>query len=162
VRSGGASFALDPIAAAEGKDVAGAAIAWAKQHLGKEPILIYSTGTPEAVSAVQSRMGVDVAGALVEKILAQVARGLAELGVRKLVVAGGETSSAVLHSLGVERMRIGPQIDPGVPWCSAYAKAAGGTMHIALKSGNFGTPDFFRKSLAMLDEGAGEPRAAHG
>jgi uncharacterized protein YgbK (DUF1537 family) len=68
----------------------------------------------------------------------------------------------VLNSLGVERLRIGPQIDPGVPWCSAFSTAAGGTMHIALKSGNFGTPDFFSKSLAMLGDGAGAPRAAHG
>ena len=162
VRTGGAAFALDPIAAAEGKDVAGAAMAWAKEHLDKGPVLVYSTGTPEAVSAVQSRMGADVAGALVEKMLAQVAHDLAHLGVRRLVVAGGETSSAVLHSLGVERMRIGPQIDPGVPWCSAYSKAAGAPMHIALKSGNFGTPDFFRKALAMLDESAAAPRAANG
>jgi uncharacterized protein YgbK (DUF1537 family) len=146
VRGGGAALALDPIAASEGKDVVGQAIEWARERVAKAPVLIYSTAVPEAVSSVQSRMGVDVAGALVEKILAQVAQGLAGLGVRRMVIAGGETSSAVLNALGVERLRIGPQIDPGVPWCYA-AKTAYEPMHLALKSGNFGAPDFFRKAL---------------
>jgi uncharacterized protein YgbK (DUF1537 family) len=146
VRAGGAALALDPIAAAEGKDVVGQAIEWARERVPRDPVLIYSTAVPEAVSSVQSRMGVDVAGALVEKMLADVARGLAGLGVRRMVVAGGETSNAVLQTLGVERLRIGPQIDPGVPWCYA-AKTAYEPMHLALKSGNFGAPDFFRKAL---------------
>jgi uncharacterized protein YgbK (DUF1537 family) len=162
VRTGGAALSLDPIAAAEGKDVVGTALAWAKDRVAKGPVLIYTTAVPEAVSAVQSQMGVDVAGALVEKMLAEVARGLVGLGVRKLVVAGGETSSAVLHSLGIERLRIGPQIDPGVPWCTAFSRAAGEPLHLALKSGNFGTPDFFTKALAMLGEDAEPARAVHG
>ena len=161
VRTGGFALALDPIAAAEGKDVVGGAIDWARDRLAKAPVLIYTTAVPEAVSAVQSQMGVDVAGALVERMLADVARGLMPLGVRKLVVAGGETSNAVLQALGVERLRIGPQIDPGVPWCSAFSKTAGGAMHLALKSGNFGTPDFFAKALSMLED-TGQAHAAHG
>jgi 3-dehydrotetronate 4-kinase len=161
VRTGGPALALDPIAAADGKDVVGNAVRWAKERLADGPVLIYTTAVPEAVSAVQSQMGTDVAGALVEKMLADVAKALVNAGVRRLVVAGGETSSAVLHALGVERLRIGPQIDPGVPWCTAHSKLAGEPLHLALKSGNFGTPDFFAKSLAMLG-GAGGARQAHG
>lgn len=109
---------------------------------------------------MQSRIGVAQAGELVEDVLAAISRGLVERGVRRLVVAGGETSGAVVHALGLERLRIGPQIAPGVPWCAARLGDAGtgtGTststgevIHIALKSGNFGTPDFFRESLALL------------
>jgi uncharacterized protein YgbK (DUF1537 family) len=161
IASGGPALALDPIAAAEGKDVVGAAIAWARERISREPVLIYSTATPEAVSSVQSHMGVDVAGAMVEKMLADIAHALVGLGVRQLVVAGGETSSAVLQSLEVQRMRIGPQIDPGVPWCHAFSKAAGEAMHLALKSGNFGSTDFFRKALTML-QAADRAEAPHG
>ena len=67
-----------------------------------------------------------------------------------MVVAGGETSGAVVQALGVERLRIGPQIDPGVPWCAAHAPVANATIHLALKSGNFGATDFFAKSFACL------------
>lgn len=161
VRRGGAALFLDPIAAAEGKNVVDGAVAWARDRVEKGPVLVYTTAVPEAVSAVQSQMGVDVAGALVERMLADVARGLLPLGVRKLIVAGGETSNAVLQALGVERMRIGPQIDPGVPWCTAHSRTAGEPMHLALKSGNFGAPDFFTKALGMLG-GAERPQPAHG
>jgi uncharacterized protein YgbK (DUF1537 family) len=82
-----------------------------------------------------------------------------QAGVRRLVVAGGETAGAAMRELGVERLRIGPQIDPGVPWCSAFSPIAGGGMHLALKSGNFGAPDFFAKAFALLrPEAAAEPR----
>jgi uncharacterized protein YgbK (DUF1537 family) len=87
------------------------------------------------------------AGALVERSLARLARELVEAGVKRLVVAGGETSGAVVQALGIERLRIGPQIDPGVPWCAAETPLAGGTMHLALKSGNFGAVDFFTKAF---------------
>jgi uncharacterized protein YgbK (DUF1537 family) len=114
-------------------------------------ILVYSTADPAQVQRVQARLGVEAAGALVEGVLAGIARGLASRGVRQLVVAGGETSGAVVQALGIERLRIGPQIDPGVPWCAARSAAAGGLMHVALKSGNFGTPDFFMKAFARLE-----------
>jgi uncharacterized protein YgbK (DUF1537 family) len=112
---------------------------------------------------LQAKLGVDAAGVLVERALASVARGLAERGVRRLVVAGGETSGAVVQALGVSQLRIGPQIDPGVPWCSARAEAADATMHLALKSGNFGAPDFFTRAFALLDSAkAEEARLSHG
>ena len=156
VQGGGAALALDPLAAASGKDVVAATLAWAREHLARGPVLIYTTAVPEAVGAVQDRLGADAAGHLVERLLAEVSRGLVEAGVRRLVIAGGETSGAVLRALGVEKLRIGPQIDPGVPWCMAHSPVAGGPMHLALKSGNFGATDFFAKSLAMLGEA---PRA---
>jgi uncharacterized protein YgbK (DUF1537 family) len=77
-----------------------------------------------------------------------VARALAQAGVQQLVVAGGETSGACVQALGIGQLQIGPQIDPGVPWCHAHSGA--GPLHIALKSGNFGTDDFFTKAFTVL------------
>jgi uncharacterized protein YgbK (DUF1537 family) len=83
--------------------------------------------------------------------LSSIAKGLVQAGVRQLVVAGGETSGAVVQALEVERMVIGPQIDPGVPWTSVTSPVSNGdTVHVTLKSGNFGTNDFFEKSFALL------------
>jgi len=83
--------------------------------------------------------------------MAAIARGLVQLGVRQLLVAGGETSGACVQALHVAQMQIGPQIDPGVPWCYAQSDAAPGQgLHLALKSGNFGTDDFFTKAFGAL------------
>ena len=77
--------------------------------------------------------------------------GLVERGVRQLVVAGGETSGAVVQALGIARMAIGPQIDPGVPWTAVQSPAAPGeVLHMALKSGNFGGVGFFGKAFDAL------------
>ena len=146
---GGAGYSIDPLKVASGDDVVGSAMAWARTRLGREPILIHATAEPAAVRAVQARLGVAESGDLVERTLAAIARGLVEHGVRRLVVAGGETSGACVQSLGIDRLRIGAQIDPGVPWCHAASPAAPGEgLHIALKSGNFGTVDFFTKAFA--------------
>jgi uncharacterized protein YgbK (DUF1537 family) len=150
-QAGGAAFAIDALQlAANPASVTGAALEWAEPRLAKGPVLVYSTATPDAVREVQQRVGVQDAGALVEHALAAIGKGLVQRGVRQLVVAGGETSGAVVQALGVEQMRIGPQIDPGVPWCHGAATACGVDVHLALKSGNFGTPDFFRKSFGRL------------
>lgn len=141
------AYAIDPVALAEKRVTAAMILDWATPKLGAKPILIYSTAEPEAVRAIQERFGRDEAGAMVEQCLGDVAKGLAERGVTRLVVAGGETSGAVVGALGVSLLEIGPEIDPGVPWTLA---ADGKRMALALKSGNFGTPDFFTKSLAML------------
>jgi uncharacterized protein YgbK (DUF1537 family) len=147
--TGGAALSLDPLEIAQGHESAEAAIAWAEGKLSRGPVLVYATAEPASVRAAQDRLGVEAAGALVEKTLAGVARGLVERGVRRLVVAGGETSGAVVQALAIEKLRIGPQIDPGVPWCAARSPAAGGApLHVALKSGNFGSPDFFTKAFA--------------
>jgi 3-dehydrotetronate 4-kinase len=147
----GAARALDPLQLAQGRERAIAdVLAWAAGELPDGPVLVYSTAHPDSVRAVQERLGVQQAGALVEEALAEIARGLVQRGVRQLVVAGGETSGAVVQALGVEQMRIGRQIDPGVPWCHAAAPACDAQLHLALKSGNFGSTDFFRKAFALL------------
>ena len=145
------ALAIDPLGLANGTTTADAAADWARQHLPKGPVLVYATAAPEAVREIQAQLGVAAAGALVESALSRIAVSLIESGVRQLVVAGGETSGAVVQALAVERMAIGPQIDPGVPWTCVNAAAAGDEIvHVALKSGNFGTPDFFQKAFAAL------------
>ncbi|MFJ9125568.1 3-oxo-tetronate kinase [Streptomyces sp. NPDC102340] len=151
--TGRPAFSVDPLRIAAGEDVAAEALAFADTHLSSEgPVLIYSTESPDAVRDVQGRLGAAEAGELVERTLARVAQGLVERGVRRLVVAGGETSGAVVQALGLDGLRIGPQIDPGVPWCAAPL-ADGDTLHITLKSGNFGGPSFFTASFALLGNG---------
>jgi len=151
IRAGRPALPLDPLRIAAGVDVASEALAWAEPLLAAGPVLLYSTADPGAVKSVQGRLGVEEAGAMVERTIADIARGLVERGVRQLVVAGGETSGACVQALGIAQMKIGAQIDPGVPWCHAHAAAAGGVgMHLTLKSGNFGTDDFFRKAFAAL------------
>ena len=144
---GGEGFAIDPLRIAAGEDLAAAALQWAESRLGERPVLVYATADPASVQVVQRKLGVEQAGGLVEQALAAIARGLVQRGVRQLIVAGGETSGACVQALGVTQLRIGPQIDPGVPWCHAAAPAAGADgLHLALKSGNFGTVDFFGKA----------------
>jgi uncharacterized protein YgbK (DUF1537 family) len=91
--------------------------------------------------------GRDRAAAVIEQAFGLIALRLVERGVRRLVVAGGETSGAVVQALGIESLAIGPAIDPGVPWTTARGRT---TLALALKSGNFGSDEFFLKSLAML------------
>jgi uncharacterized protein YgbK (DUF1537 family) len=117
--------------------------------VAKGPVLVYSTAAPEAVRAAQDAVGKDRAAALVEDALAAIAKALVAHGVRRLVVAGGETSGAVVSALGVKALAIGPQIDPGVPWTFTVP---GDPVALALKSGNFGAEDFFLKALGMLGD----------
>jgi uncharacterized protein YgbK (DUF1537 family) len=130
-----------------GRDVVGEVLGWAKERLAAGPVLIYSSLPPEAVALVQQRLGRDVAGRLVEQTLARIAVGLVELGVRRLVVAGGETAGAVLGELGIQALQIGPAIVAGVPWTESVGEPR---LALALKSGNFGADDFFIKALEML------------
>lgn len=153
--TGRPSYALDPLTLANdranGIDTVAALLAWARPQLVSGPVLVYSTAEPSAVKAVQAKLGVEEAGAMVERTIAAIARGLVELGVGQLVVAGGETSGACVQALGISQMQIGPQIDPGVPWCHAMTGVSGQpSIHLALKSGNFGTDDFFTKSFVQL------------
>ncbi|MFL6716397.1 MAG: 3-oxo-tetronate kinase [Burkholderiaceae bacterium] len=145
------SFAVDPLALARGEDVAGTALAWAAPLLPQGPVLVFATSSPEQVKAVQQQLGVAEAGELVERALADIARGLVKLGVGQLIVAGGETSGAVVKALGVTGLRIGPEIDPGVPWTAALQEdGQARPLALALKSGNFGSVDFFTKAWSRL------------
>jgi uncharacterized protein YgbK (DUF1537 family) len=151
LQAGGEGYAIDPLRIAAGEDVVAGALEWSRSRLAIKPVLFYATAQPDAVKAVQGRLGVEHAGSMVEHTLSAIARGLVERGVRQLVVAGGETSGACVQALGVDRMRIGPQIDPGVPWCHANSPLTGSEgLHLALKSGNFGTTDFFTKAFGQL------------
>jgi len=145
------ALSIDPLRIAAGVDVAAEVLAWAGPLLAASPVLVYSTAEAGAVKATQGTLGVDHAGALVEATLARIAVGLVGLGVRQLLVAGGETSGACVQALDVHQLKIGPQIDPGVPWCHAHSALAGSEgLHLSLKSGNFGTDDFFTKAFAVL------------
>jgi uncharacterized protein YgbK (DUF1537 family) len=136
---------LDALATPDAAALAHQAIAWAEGKLGATPILIAASAPPDQVAALQRRLGRDAAGTLVETALAAIAEALVARGVRNLVVAGGETSGAVVTKLGVRSLRIGAEIDPGVPW--TLAEGTGPTLKLALKSGNFGAPDFFLKAF---------------
>jgi len=150
-QNGEAAFAIDPLTLAAGDDVISAALAWAQPKLNDGPVLIYATAELASVLAAQAKLGVARAGEIVEHALSHIAVGLVKLGVRQLLVAGGETSGAVVQALGVQRMTIGPQIDPGVPWTSVTSPACPGEhLHMALKSGNFGSTDFFTKAFTVL------------
>ena len=148
IAAGLPALAIDPMTASSSVDVVAQALAWAKPLVQNGPVLIYSTADPVALKVVQAKLGVEAAGALVERTLAAIAKGLVELGVRQLVVAGGETSGACVQALDITQMQIGMQIAPGVPWC--YAKAGDTPIHITLKSGNFGAADFFAQSFKLL------------
>ena len=142
------SFALDPLATPDAAALAAQALDWAADKLGEQPVVIAASAPPDAVAALQQRLGRDAAGALIEQALARIAEGLVARGVRRLVVAGGETSGAVVQRLGVRSLRIGGEIDPGVPW--TYAEGSGASLLLALKSGNFGARDFFLKAFEVL------------
>jgi uncharacterized protein YgbK (DUF1537 family) len=135
---------IDPRALARGEPVVDDALAWARAALPQGPLLISATTAPDTLRAVQAELGAARAGELVEQALARIASGLVEAGVKRLVVAGGETSGAVVQALGVRALRIGPAICPGVPW----TRAEGRSLKLALKSGNFGGPAFFEDALA--------------
>jgi 3-dehydrotetronate 4-kinase len=149
---GSAAFAVDPLQLANGVDVASEALAWAKDKLPLGSVLIYATADPDAVRAVQAKLGVAKSGEMVEHALAAIAQGLVAMGVQQLIVAGGETSGACVQALGITSMRIGPQIAPGVPWCYALERdSIKGGLHLALKSGNFGGADFFTSAFDVLN-----------
>ena len=140
---------LDPDKIVAGADEVQRALDWAGEHLAKGPILIASSSTPEQVAAVQARHGRDAAGHAIEQAMATLSEGLVQAGVRRLVVAGGETSGAVVDRLGIPGFLVGPEIAPGVPVLRAVG-AGGDGMLLALKSGNFGGPGFFEDALRLM------------
>ena len=135
---------LDALATPDAAVLASQALEWVAGKLAADrPVVIAASAPPEKVAALQAKLGRDAAGALIEAAMAAIAEGLVARGVGRLVVAGGETSGAVVQRLGVTALRIGPEIDPGVPW--TFAEPRG--LHLALKSGNFGARDFFLKAF---------------
>jgi 3-dehydrotetronate 4-kinase len=140
---------LDADQVVAGKDEARRALAWARERLKQGPILIASSSTPDQVATLQARHGRDAAGHAIEQAMADIAAGLVEAGVRRLVVAGGETSGAVVDRLGIPGFLVGTEIAAGVPVLRAVG-ASDGEMLLALKSGNFGGPQFFSDALELM------------
>ena len=141
------SFWIDPQALASGKLSIAGIIQWAAERVNASPVLIYSTAEPEQVAAVQAQLGREAAGHLIEQSIGELALRLRQAGVRKFIIAGGETSGAVMAALKIRSLRIGPEIAPGVPWTVCEDEPQ---LCLALKSGNFGDDDFFEKSVRML------------
>ncbi|WP_027550343.1 3-oxo-tetronate kinase [Bradyrhizobium sp. Cp5.3] len=132
-----------------GKDEAQRALAWATPRLADGPVLIASSATPDQVAALQARHGRDAAGHAIEQTMADIAEGLVQAGVRRLIVAGGETSGAVVDRLRIPGFLVGVEIAAGVPVLRAVGSDAG-DMLLALKSGNFGGPEFFSDALRVM------------
>ncbi|GAN47840.1 3-oxo-tetronate kinase [Methylobacterium radiotolerans] len=139
---------LDPARLLAGDDVVAEALAFAEERLSSGPVLIATSAPPEAVRALQAAHGVDAAGHAIEAALAAIAEGLVARGVRRLVVAGGETSGAVVDRLGLTAFLLGPEIAAGVPVLRTAGRPE--PMLLALKSGNFGGADFFGRALDMM------------
>jgi 3-dehydrotetronate 4-kinase len=140
---------LDPDRVVAGKEEARRALAWASDRLKDGPILITSSSTAEEVAALQSRHGRDAAGHAIEQAMADIAEGLVQSGVRRLVVAGGETSGAVVDRLKIPGFLVSAEIAAGVPVLRAVGVKSG-DMLLALKSGNFGGPEFFSDALRLM------------
>lgn len=140
--AGGACLKLDPMALLDGTTNAKELWRQAKDCLG-ESVLIYSSDTPENVRKMQSH-GQEKVAVLLENTFAQLACLAAQDGIRRVIVAGGETGGAVTRQLGFNAYEIGQSIAPGVPVMTPVADPS---LRLVLKSGNFGQPDFFRRAL---------------
>jgi 3-dehydrotetronate 4-kinase len=132
-----------------GANEAQRALDWARPLLAEGPVLIASGATPDQVAALQLRHGRDAAGHAIEHALADIAEGLVQAGVRRLIVAGGETSGAVVDRLKIPGFLVGAEIAAGVPVLRAVGAEKGG-MLLALKSGNFGGAQFFSDALGLM------------
>ncbi|MFV0298389.1 MAG: 3-oxo-tetronate kinase [Hyphomicrobiaceae bacterium] len=141
-----AALEIDAVALADRTQTTDEIIAWTSAQPSDRPFLVYSSADPATVLEVQEKLGREAAGSLVERAIATVAKALVAENVTRLSVAGGETSGAVVNGLGITALEIGPEIDPGVPW----TRAIGQDQVLALKSGNFGAPDFFTKAWEKL------------
>jgi uncharacterized protein YgbK (DUF1537 family) len=141
---------IDPAGLLRGDDELNAALGWMRAQLPHGPALLFSSAAPAERQALAQELGADGparAATAIERAFATIARNAVDGGVQRLIVAGGETSGAVVQALGVDALAIGPEIDPGVPW----TVVPGRPLALALKSGNFGAPDFFDKAFALTD-----------
>lgn len=147
IAAGVPHFKIEPLAVAAGRQSHDEVVAWAERQPAGAPVMVWSSADPEEVRAAQAELGRDEAGRIVEHLLGAVAIGLRKGGFTQFLVAGGETSGAVVQALGVEALAIGPEIDPGVPWTLSVGDRP---LALALKSGNFGANDFFLKAWDKL------------
>ena len=147
IAAGVPSFRLDPIRLASGTQDAAAVVAWLDRQPPERTALVYATAEPDAVRQAQAALGTARAGAVVEEAMAEIAVAAVANGTTRLIVAGGETSGAVVQALGVRALAIGPEIDPGAPWTRVVD---GPAIALALKSGNFGKDDFFIRAWSLV------------
>jgi uncharacterized protein YgbK (DUF1537 family) len=147
IAAGTSAMKLDPVELAKGQISVDRTVEWLLAQASDAP-LVYSSADPDEVKAAQALLGRDKAGELIEDFLARTAVALRDRGIRRLIVAGGETSGAVVSALAPSALLIGPEIDPGVPWTLTVGDER--PMALALKSGNFGASDFFLKALELL------------
>lgn len=140
---------LDPEKIIAGNTEVERALDWARGHISDKSILIASSSAPEHVSALQKKHGRDAAGHAIEQAMAMLSERLADAGVRRFVIAGGETSGAVVDRLGIPGFLVGPEIAAGVPVLRAVGWERGNSV-MALKSGNFGGPDFFNDAIRLM------------
>jgi uncharacterized protein YgbK (DUF1537 family) len=155
IQNGGSAHFLDAVDLAGNLEAQiGEVVAWARECWDRDPeqpVLIYSTADSHVVNLTHARIGMERSGELIEEALAAIAQAFVTEGVGQLVVAGGETAGVCVRALHGEQMQIGPQIDPGAPWCHASSPLSPwGHLHIALKSGNFGGPEFFSRAFRLL------------
>ncbi|MEM8812415.1 MAG: 3-oxo-tetronate kinase [Pseudomonadota bacterium] len=140
-------FQLDPTRLAQDPGYLDSTEAWLRDRLGDTPILIYSSADPAEVATIQANLGRDQAGGMIENAMGRLAVRAVAAGATRLIVAGGETSGAVMGALNIHDLTIGQEIDAGVCWTKP---ASGPNLALALKSGNFGSVDFFTKALDLL------------
>jgi uncharacterized protein YgbK (DUF1537 family) len=141
------SFRLDIDAIAREEGLAAAALNWSAAQAEDTPVVIYGSADPDTVAAAQARYGRERAGAMMEQVLGEIATGLRRQGIGRFLVAGGETSGAVVSALGIKALQIGQLIAPGVPWTQSIGESP---VTLSLKSGNFGCADFFEHALDVL------------
>ena len=149
IEAGFPSLKLEPLDIASGAQTPDSVASWVIRTTGSRPPLVYSSDTPEEVRRIQQQLGRQHSGDLVEHLMGAVSAILRDSGFSRFIVAGGETSGAVVESLGARALRIGPEITPGVPWTRSIGVPG---LALALKSGNFGASDFFTTALDLLDD----------
>ncbi|MFT4097041.1 MAG: four-carbon acid sugar kinase family protein [Rhodoblastus sp.] len=140
---------LDTDALMQGETEILRALSWASDRIANGPLAIAASAAPEAVQRMQEKYGRDAAGHAIEQATSRIAAELVARGVKRLVVAGGETSGAAVDRLQIPAFLVGPEIAPGVPVLRTVG-GPHGALQLALKSGNFGGPDFFAKALGMM------------
>jgi uncharacterized protein YgbK (DUF1537 family) len=148
IDAGTPALRIAPLDIAAGILTPAAVVEWVLAQSRDRPALVYSSDEPAAVRQAQDRLGIEQAGELVEQLLGEVSVMLRDQGFTRFLVAGGETSGAVVAALGARALRIGPEIAPGVPWTRTIGAP---DLALALKSGNFGGPDFFITAWDKLD-----------
>jgi uncharacterized protein YgbK (DUF1537 family) len=148
---GGQVLYLDLIQAASSPEaIADQALVWARERMGEKPVAIATSAAPQEVSEIQAKFGREGVAEVAERSLAYVARGLIQAGVGRLVVAGGETSGAVINALNIKRLAVGPQMPGSIPLAEADV---GRPLGLCLKSGKLGPDDIFMERLDAMEAG---------